>query len=351
MKKINSQKGQALILIALAVVGLVGFTALTIDGGRVLSDRRNAQNAADTSVLAAALAKVRNQNYVTAATSRATSNGYTTSGTDIIVEVNLCSDSGVTCQGLPASANLSEYIRVRITSTVYTTFARVVGRSKVQNVVEAIARAQGSTTTSSFFSGAGMAATRNDNSDQCFLINGNANLTLHGTGIFVNCTGNEALFINGGANVGLGADANVVGADATHCAKNQGGNLSGRRNDRLWPTPQTVDAETFANVPTAPSPTPTCSSPGTYNSTNNTLTPGYYNGNVSMNSTTTMIEGTYCFNGGLNLNGQANLQESGTGLVQIILGNGSLNMNGSNNTFDNVEILYDQRKLQSFQLF
>ena len=55
MKKINSQRGQALILIALAVVGLVGFTALTIDGGLVLSDRRNAQNTADTSVLAAAL--------------------------------------------------------------------------------------------------------------------------------------------------------------------------------------------------------------------------------------------------------------------------------------------------------
>ncbi|MCI0553607.1 MAG: pilus assembly protein TadG-related protein, partial [Anaerolineae bacterium] len=55
----NSEKGQALVLIALAAVGLFAFAALAIDGGRVFSDRRHAQNAADTAALAAALAKIR----------------------------------------------------------------------------------------------------------------------------------------------------------------------------------------------------------------------------------------------------------------------------------------------------
>ena len=53
--KLFVERGQALILIALAAVGLFGMTGLAIDGGMVFSDRRNAQNAADTAALAGAL--------------------------------------------------------------------------------------------------------------------------------------------------------------------------------------------------------------------------------------------------------------------------------------------------------
>ncbi len=59
MKLKSSERGQALVLIAFAAVGLFAFTALAIDGSRVYSDRRHAQNAADTSALAAALARIR----------------------------------------------------------------------------------------------------------------------------------------------------------------------------------------------------------------------------------------------------------------------------------------------------
>ncbi len=58
MFKMKSEKGQALILIVFGMVALIGFTALAVDGGRVFSDRRNAQNAADTAALAAALADI-----------------------------------------------------------------------------------------------------------------------------------------------------------------------------------------------------------------------------------------------------------------------------------------------------
>jgi len=56
-----SEKGQALILIALAAIGLFAFTALAIDGSRVYSDKRHAQNAADTAALAGALALVNDE--------------------------------------------------------------------------------------------------------------------------------------------------------------------------------------------------------------------------------------------------------------------------------------------------
>src|SRR4026209_1716458 len=57
MKKIKSERGQALIIFALAAIGLFGIVGLAIDGSAKFSDRRHAQNAADTAALAAALAK------------------------------------------------------------------------------------------------------------------------------------------------------------------------------------------------------------------------------------------------------------------------------------------------------
>ncbi len=72
-----TEKGQALILIALAAVGLFGFPALAIDGSRAYSDKRNAQNAADSAALAAALGYSRgNVDYIQSAADRATSDGY-----------------------------------------------------------------------------------------------------------------------------------------------------------------------------------------------------------------------------------------------------------------------------------
>ena len=67
------EKGQALILIALAAIGLFAFGALAIDGSRAYSDKRHAQNAADTAALAGALAYSRASDINTVAQARATS--------------------------------------------------------------------------------------------------------------------------------------------------------------------------------------------------------------------------------------------------------------------------------------
>ena len=53
------EEGQALIIIALAAAVLFAFSALAMDGSMVFSDRRYAQNATDTAVLAAVLVKIR----------------------------------------------------------------------------------------------------------------------------------------------------------------------------------------------------------------------------------------------------------------------------------------------------
>lgn len=50
----SSESGQILILLVLLVVGLLGFTALAIDGGMIFADRRYTQSAADAASLAGA---------------------------------------------------------------------------------------------------------------------------------------------------------------------------------------------------------------------------------------------------------------------------------------------------------
>jgi len=52
-----SEKGQALILIAMGAIALFSFAALAIDGSMAFSDKRHAQNAADASALAGASPK------------------------------------------------------------------------------------------------------------------------------------------------------------------------------------------------------------------------------------------------------------------------------------------------------
>src|SRR3990172_7389547 len=72
----TTERGQALIIIVFAMVGLIGITALTVDGGYAFSDHRHAQNAADTAVLAGARAIIRGEDWKSAALAIAAQNNY-----------------------------------------------------------------------------------------------------------------------------------------------------------------------------------------------------------------------------------------------------------------------------------
>ena len=123
--KPNFERGQALVIITFAIIGLVGITGLAIDGGIAFSDRRHAQNAADTAALAGALAKINAQKTMTeyaartpmriAALDRAEDNGYIHNLVTSTVEVYTCDeiDIGATCAA--PYAGDSNYIQVIIT--------------------------------------------------------------------------------------------------------------------------------------------------------------------------------------------------------------------------------------------
>lgn len=171
----KSEKGQALILIVFAMIGLIGLTGLTVDGGYAYSDRRNAQNAADSAAFAAALAQSRGQNVTTTAQSVTTANGYNNNGTTNIVTVTTAASPSGVC---PPQATNNLDITVQITSHVNTTFSTMVGVETVTNKVTATTRACGTYTAP--------------------LFNGNAIVSLSPSGLGFDATGNPDWVINGG---------------------------------------------------------------------------------------------------------------------------------------------------------
>src|ERR1051325_1332199 len=123
--KRSFERGQALILIALAAIGLFGMAGLAIDGSAKFSDRRHAQNAADTAALAASLAKVKGHtDWKLYGLDRALSNGYDNNLISNTVTVYSCDEAGSGCGHNSGDSN---YVRVAINSKINTTFARVIG--------------------------------------------------------------------------------------------------------------------------------------------------------------------------------------------------------------------------------
>lgn len=140
MKRKSQEKGQALILVALAAIGLVGFAALAIDGSMKFSDQRHAQNAADAAALAAALAYTRQQPIDTAAQTVAATDGY--DGVNMNVITITTEDIAAGSGGCPGGA-AGKTITVDIESHVKTTFARIVGWDELKNEVSATSRGCG----------------------------------------------------------------------------------------------------------------------------------------------------------------------------------------------------------------
>lgn len=155
-----TERGQALALIALGAIVLFGFVGLAIDGSAKLSDRRHAQNAADTAALAAALAKINAltagktdgtecppstglpsavcADLINAGSARAISNGYGDDITTSTVEIHSPPISGY----YSTVANKDNYVQVIITSHVKTIFMRIFGIVQSDNLVQAVAYAK-----------------------------------------------------------------------------------------------------------------------------------------------------------------------------------------------------------------
>ncbi len=131
----QKESGQVLILIAVAFIVLLGFTALAIDGGMIYSDRRQAQNAADAAALAGALQKAEGQLDTTAiakAEEVLAVNHYDPAQASIVVSTGSDSDGSYF------------QVQVDLSSITKMFFAHLFGFNEVENKVNAVAKTRGS---------------------------------------------------------------------------------------------------------------------------------------------------------------------------------------------------------------
>lgn len=303
----KSEHGQALILIALAVVGLLGLTALAVDGGHVFAQRRQAQNAADTAAFAAAIAKIKGTNFVQAGEDRASSNGFTQGG-NATVTINNPPDSSAP----PAYIGNNDYVQAIIEADIPTFFARIVGVTSIPIRVQAVAQSLPKR-PEVVSPGNGIVGLGNGcQTGAIVTVGGNSMLTISGGGIFSNSQSNGggtgscyAFTFNGGATL------TIAGMDLVGCVKDDD-------RPKIFFDPPTGTIDCSQSTIPYPMPAPdfnaTCSNPGSVDSSG-IASPGNY-GDFPPAGTTTLLPGKYCISGNFKTSNSDHL--TGDGVLFIV---------------------------------
>jgi hypothetical protein len=329
-KKHNSERGQALVLIVLGFVVLLGFTALAVDGSMLYSDRRYAQNAADASSLAGgghaavsidtagitysswncASSQVSNAMLSAAniAVQRAADNGFTI---DLDAGDDGVSDDGsvyVQC-GVDTSGTFDEkYIDVTVDLIIdtQTSFAHFVYQGPTRNSVEAVTRVYPRTALA--FGNAIVALNE-------FACSGNQN-GLQFRGNLTLDTEGGGFWSNGCLDVDGGTTPRIFSGDASYF---YGGNnldniefydIDGNPTGQT-PTGLTPGVDDRMGTDAWDVPVPDC--------TGHTVTASWLEGQSG-------LTGLYCVTGDVRINSAAE-SISGTDVTIVMLG-GELHING-----------------------
>ena len=319
-----SERGQAIVLIALGIVGLVGMTALAIDGGNAYSDRRHAQNAADTAVLSAALAKTRENPWQSAGIDMASNNGYDDTDANQSVFIHTCA----TAPGCSAPYDGSnpdlfppeEFIRIEITSKVDTFFAPVIGVAQVTNRVEAIARAKPS--KEMFFGNAMVALAPTGKS--VYTLNGGPDTEITGGGIFVNSDSDDCAFKSNGVGDDFSVPSITVVGES--CPSTIGSVTATEGADQLSPPD-------YSWLDTAIG----CSDSTTlYNASNDLIdggatiaphtSPLRFTSSFPPTNVVKLEAGVYCLEGGFSINSNTAVLDGEN--VTFVMRSGTLTLNG-----------------------
>lgn len=290
LDSLADESGQALALVGLLVVTLLAMTGLVVDGGRLMDERRLAQNAADAAALAGAF-RLRDADANQAradAIAYAASHGYH-NGVDATVEVHVPPVSG-------AYLGDNQYVQVVIRRQVPLTFIQVVyaGASHVEaRGTAGVERLVGPYAIIALNPGSGITGLQSQGTGMLRTANG---------GIMVNSAHpSEAIDIIGGATI----DSRPI-----HVVGGVGGFPTGYTTFPTRVQNPIQDPLRFLPPPSGsglPDYQAFISHPGPAV----TLHEGIYHGGIKVNSGTTVIlcPGTYILaNGGLDVRGGGTLR-------------------------------------------
>lgn len=285
----RGEGGQAVVLVAISMLGMLFAVGLAIDAGQLFSGRRSAQEAADAAAFAGAVTLYQGGTTVqatSAATSDASLNGYAanvpTSGTT--VTVNIPPTSG-------AFSGNASYVEVIIVSPVRTSL--VPQQAGLTNV-----RARAVAGNIPMNSGYAVMALDQTCTSGTLSVSSNGELEIEGGGIMVNSCSPSGASNSGTVALGSGNYVDVAGSGASG----------------TWPslrTGRSVAADPFAGLAKpstnglstyAPACAPTINQPGIYTTAFSSncaylFAPGTYilkGGGISLAGNSSMCTGTSC---------------------------------------------------------
>ncbi|HYH03669.1 MAG TPA: Tad domain-containing protein, partial [Bacillota bacterium] len=140
MEAQRSERGQVLVLILFAIVVIMGFAALAVDGGQIYAERRRAQNAADSAALAAANAFIAKQDTDAAAMAAALTNGFGDDPNDIKNNIPVENRKMHVAFEQYAEDDDYEYFKVTVDTTTDSIFSQFITGQSQRQTVEAVAR-------------------------------------------------------------------------------------------------------------------------------------------------------------------------------------------------------------------
>jgi hypothetical protein len=299
----KGEAGQALALVALGLVVLLGFVGLGIDVGQMRYVNRRVQSAADSAAIAGAQELLYGDVSVAAKADSAT-NGFTNGAGGATVTVNNPPQSG------PHTGS-SLYVEVIVSENQPTFFAKILGISSATVSGRAVA-----TQTS----GSNCIFALSPSATDAILINGSQTITAQ-CGSMDDSSASQALLHNGSGTFTTTGNAVTGGY-----LNNGSGSIS--------PTPVTSvppasDPLSYLGAPTLP--TCTYHSQVIYNGSGSYVaSPGMYCGGMLVNGSLnlTLNSGLYIINGGsLIFNGSGIV--TGNDVMFYITGGASVTLNGS----------------------
>lgn len=310
MKSHHSERGQALVIILVSLIGLLGVTALAVDGGNAYAERRAVQNAADAAVLSGALARIRGEDWVHKTYLVAAANGYDNDGTTNSVSIYSPPLDG------PNAGDI-EYIQVKITTQTPTYFAKIVGITQIRVSGEAVSRTKTPEITEILHGNAviSLAPTSDCEKKWGLQVSGESTLDITGGGVFVNSDNPDcALETYGNGSIRLEEGETITVVGGAHIQKTQ----------LITPYPPDTGMPPIPYPPPFLLPKVSCEKQAEISADGKTVSSGYWDGLFPPEGVISLQPGAYCLNDDFIVN-SGTLEGNG---VVIFMEHGTLHFGG-----------------------
>jgi hypothetical protein len=321
------RRGTVAVLVALCLVGILGFAALSLDGALLHQDRRTAQAAADSAALAAAGSLFSNwrtnqgSDPFGAATNEAltaaAANGFTNDGVNSTVTVNIPPLSG-------DHVGKAGYVEVIVQQFQKRAFSSIWGSGRVGVRARAVSRGMWIPYNNGIL-------VLDPTSSGSLSSNGGSNVTTNAK-IIVDSNSPSATVVTGGGSL-TAPEFDITGVPGT--STSGGGSINGSILDGQVPTP-----DPLAYLPEPDPSTMTLQSKKTVKLQNQgslSLQPGVYQGGINVTGgSLTLAPGIYYMEGGgFSFSGTGSLAAQGVMIVNApqsnsdvinITGTGTINL-------------------------